>query len=89
MHCWRRPDCEFYRNGRWYAAARAAQHLQGKYAARTVAARVVTAEDFIDLVGTRSSFSGIAYAISCPGAPTVPCAQWLKQRLAAYRQALN
>ena len=84
-----KSNCEFYRNGSWYAATRAAQHLQDKYASRSVAARVTTAEDFIELVGTRSSFSGIAYAISCPGAATIPCAQWLKQRLAVYRQALN
>ena len=84
-----KSNCEFYRNGSWYTAARAAVHLRDKYAARIVAARVVTADDFIEVVATRSSFSGIAYAISCPGVATVPSSQWFKERLTAYRQALG
>ena len=84
-----KSDCEFYRNGSWYSAARAAAHLQDKYASRSVMARVASAEDFIELVGTRSSFSGLAYAISCPGVATVPSAQWFKERLAALRHALD
>ena len=80
-------SCQFYRNGTWYDATRAAAHLQEKYGAAASAARAASAEDFIERVGTRSSLSGVDYAISCPGAMTVPSAQWLRAKLAGYRLA--
>jgi len=55
--------CEFFRNGTWYDAQRAAAHLRSKYTALAVNAQIETAEDFIDKAASRSSTSGQDYLI--------------------------
>jgi Family of unknown function (DUF5329) len=77
--------CEFYRNGSWYDALRAEGHLRYKYQRLLARNLIRSAEDFIDRGATRSSISGRAYAIRCPGVDAVPAAQWLQERLAGYR----
>lgn len=79
--------CEFNRNGRWYGGKQAAAHLRDKYGSPFVLGHVDSAEDFIAKVATRSSFTGVEYAIRCNGMVTVSSALWLGDRLAAYRQA--
>jgi hypothetical protein len=78
-------DCEFYRNGSWYDASRAAAHLRMKYRSLLARGLIRSADDFIERGATRSSLSGLAYSIRCPGADVVPAAQWLRQLLARYR----
>ena len=54
-------DTVFIRNGKEHSSHRAAEHLRLKW--RKAGKRVHTAEDFIELCGTRSSISGKAYQI--------------------------
>jgi hypothetical protein len=60
--------CDFYRNGSWYDANRAERHLRFKYQSLRARNLIGTADDFIEKGATRSSVSGLVYAIRCPGA---------------------
>jgi hypothetical protein len=77
--------CEFYRNGTWYDASRAQEHLRYKYQQLVARNLVGSAEEFIDRAATKSSMSGKGYLIRCPGHDAVPSADWLKQELARER----
>jgi hypothetical protein len=77
--------CDFQRNGSWYTAKKAEQHLRRKYDYLRERDKVATAEQFIALAGTRSSMSGRAYSVRCPGKPVVESAAWLQGRLRALR----
>lgn len=79
--------CDFQRNGRWYPAKKAEAHLRRKYDYLRERDRVATAEQFIALAGTRSSMSGSAYRVRCPGRPVADSADWLQGRLRAMRTA--
>lgn len=79
--------CEFYRNGKWYDAVRAAAHLRDKYGNPFLFAHIARTEEFIDRVATRSTLSGADYAIHCKNAAIVPSSKWFLNRLAAYRIA--
>ena len=43
------------------------------------------AEAFIDQAASRSSFSGRAYRVACPGQPEVDAGTWFRARLASLR----
>jgi hypothetical protein len=77
--------CDFQRNGSWYPAQKAEQHLRRKYEYLRERDKVATAEQFIELAGARSSMSGSAYRVRCPGKPIVDSAAWLQGRLRALR----
>ena len=79
-------DCDFYRNGSWYAAKRAEAHLRAKYDYLVSGNLIGTTEEFIERGATRSSWSGRDYAIRCRGHETVPSSQWLLEQLARYRK---
>jgi len=79
--------CDFQRNGSWYPAKKAEQHLRRKYDYLRERDKVATAEQFIALAGTRSSMSGRAYSVRCPGKPVVDSAAWLQGRLRVLRGA--
>ena len=79
--------CEFYRNGKWYDAVQAAAHLREKYGNPFISAHLSSAEEFIDRVATRSTLSGVDYAIRCQNSAVVPSSNWFLSRLAAYRIA--
>ena len=81
-----RSGCEFQRNGSWYPAAKAQEHLRRKYDWLRERDKVGTAEQFIALAGTESSMSGRAYQVRCPGQAVVPSAQWLRARLLEMRK---
>lgn len=78
--------CEFQRNGNWYPAAKAREHLQRKYDWLRERDKVANAEQFIALAGTQSSMTGRAYQVRCPGHAVVPSAQWLRARLLEMRK---
>ena len=73
----------FIRNGSEYAAAKAAAHLRRKLAAAD--GRIRTAEAFIDLIGTRSSVTGVAYRVRLPDGREEESAVWLRQLLQEVR----
>lgn len=80
-------DCDFYRNGNWYDAKRAVEHLRLKYQALLARNLIHSADEFIDKGATRSSLSGSPYEIRCTGMAAVPAAQWLRGQLAQYRRS--
>lgn len=80
-----RSPCEFYRNGSWYPATKAASHLQMKLDYFERKGRLADADRFIADGASRSSMSGEAYQVRCPGEPVEPSATWLKRRLERLR----
>ncbi|HEY0506411.1 MAG TPA: DUF5329 domain-containing protein [Lysobacter sp.] len=82
-----RSGCQFQRNGTWYPAAEAQAHLRRKYEYLRKRDLVGSAEQFIERAGTRSSISGKAYAVRCPGQAALPSSQWLGARLSEIRHA--
>ena len=79
--------CDFQRNGSWYPSKKAEQHLRRKYDYLRERDKVATAEQFIAIAATRSSMSGRAYSVRCPGMPVVDSAAWLQARLREIRRA--
>jgi hypothetical protein len=79
--------CDFYRNGSWHDAQVAQAHLTDKYRWLAGHDRIRTAEDFIELAATRSTLSGAAYAVRCPGAAPVSSNSWLTELLQRLRDA--
>lgn len=77
--------CEFNRNGSWYDATQARAHLQRKYDYLLKKNLVDTAEQFIDRAASRSSFSGKAYRVRCPGRPEQDSATWFHAQLRRLR----
>ena len=80
-------SCRFQRNGRWYDAAAAQAHLQRKYDWARGRGMEGDAEAFIEQAASRSSFSGRAYRVACPGQPEVEAGDWFRKRLDAMRAA--
>lgn len=78
--------CRFQRNGSWYPAAQAEQHLRRKYEYLRKRDLAASAEQFIERGASRSSVSGQAYRVACPGQPEQDAAAWFAQRLAALRR---
>ena len=77
--------CEFNRNGSWYDAAQARAHLQRKYEYLLKKNLVDTPEQFIDRAASRSSFSGKAYRVRCPGRTEQDSATWFGAQLRRLR----
>ncbi|KAF1693213.1 DUF5329 family protein [Pseudoxanthomonas daejeonensis] len=78
-------SCRFQRNGRWYDAAAAQAHLQRKYDWARKRGMSGDAESFIAQAATRSSFSGRAYRVDCPGQAQAEAAPWFTAQLAELR----
>lgn len=79
--------CKFKRNGTWYDGAQAAAHLREKYRWMQRFGQISSAEDFVVKVATKSSASGIPYALRCPGQDDIESAAWLYRALTAFRRA--
>ena len=80
-------QCQFQRNGSWYGREEARAHLQRKYEYLLKRDQVDTAEQFIERAASRSSMSGKAYRVRCPGQPEVDAASWFGSRLKALRDS--
>lgn len=76
-------NCYFIRNGSEHNAADAADHLKLKYSKAKRHAK--TAEDFINNLASKSSFSGKAYTMRC-GSTEYTSQAWLSEQLANIRQ---
>jgi hypothetical protein len=76
--------CTFIRNGNAYSSAEAVAHINKKYA--YFKAEIDSAEKFIELSATRSTFSGKSYTIKCPGKDLLESRQWLLEELQAFRR---
>jgi len=77
--------CKFQRNGSWYQADKAVEHLQKKRNYLVKKGRIKTAEDFIELGASQSSMSGKPYRVACPDVPEVDSKVWLQTRLENIR----
>ena len=77
--------CEFQRNGTWHGRDEARKHLQRKYDYLLKRDLADTAEQFIERAASKSSISGRAYQVRCPGQPAQPAATWFKAKLDALR----
>lgn len=75
--------CTFTRNGADHDSAEAADHLRLKY--QRGRRYATSAENFIDRLASKSSWTGKAYTVSCDdGIET--SSNWLHRALAAYRR---
>jgi hypothetical protein len=75
--------CTFIRNGSEHDPAEAADHLRLKYSRG--ARYVSSAEQFIDRIASKSSWSGQPYTVNCDGS-TEPSGRWLHRALDDYRR---
>lgn len=78
-------SCEFQRNGTWHGRDEARKHLQRKYDYLLKKSLVDTAEQFIERAASKSSISGKAYQVRCPGQPAQPAATWFTAKLKTLR----
>ena len=81
----KQSNCEFSRNGSWYNAEKASDHLQRKYDYLLKQRLVTTTESFIDLAATKSSISGKPYQVRCGKTAPVSSSSWFKSQLNAVR----
>jgi len=81
-----KSGCEFYRNGSWHTATDARAHLVRKLAEVERRHPPKSADEFIEVVATRSSISGEPYRVRCPGVAPIASAVWFRQTLERSRQ---
>ena len=77
--------CQFNRNGSWYTASEAVDHLNKKYEYLQKKELVSSTEDFINRAATESSMSGKPYHVKCGTSTEVESGTWLKAALDKYR----
>jgi hypothetical protein len=81
----RQSNCQFSRNGTWYNAQNASEHLQRKYDYLLKKKLVTSTESFIELAATKSSMSGKAYQVRCGKAAPVSSQSWFTSKLRELR----
>ena len=79
--------CEVQRNGSWYGAKRAAEHLRRKYDYLLKKRLVPTTQAFIDRAGSVSSLTGRPYQVRCPGKDVVESKAWFQHQLDRLRKS--
>ncbi|MEQ9364627.1 MAG: DUF5329 family protein [Leptospirales bacterium] len=75
----------FVRNGSEHSAEAAAAHMRLKLS--RAGSVIKTAENFIQYIATKSSFTGVAYRIKFPDGREYKSADWLRARLAEIERA--
>lgn len=78
-------NCTFSRNGSWYSADEAVDHLTTKYNYIVRKGWLDTTEHFIERAATKSSISGKPYLVKCAEVQS-NSADWFNQALAEYRK---
>ncbi len=79
--------CQFNRNGTWHPAAEAKSHMLTKLHYIENRTTLVSTEQFIELAGSKSSFSGKPYLVQCGNSAAQPSAVWLTTQLHLLRAA--
>ena len=82
-----RSGCQFSRNGTWYDAQKAREHLEEKYTYLQKRDLVPNAQAFIERAASTSSMTGKPYEVRCGTAQPVPSGRWLGEELQRYRAA--
>ncbi|WP_444911514.1 DUF5329 family protein [Microbulbifer sp. PAAF003] len=77
-------ECTFIRNDSKHTSQEAAEHMEKKY--KYFSNKIDSAEDFIRLSATKSTFSGKPYHIQCADKPKEESQRWLLNELARYRE---
>ena len=75
--------CDFVRNGKTHTADEAVGHLQMK--AKRGKRYYDTADEFIDRIASKSSWTGKPYMIQCADKPAATAADWFTNVLSKYR----
>ena len=78
--------CEFNRNGAWHDSKKAQEHLRDKFKYMSARNLIITTEDFIEKVATKSSFTGRSYQVRCGDGVIMSSNQWLRAELARFRK---
>ena len=78
-------DCTFIRNGKEYAGDDARDHLAMKR--RRGKRHFDSADDFIERIASKSSWSGKLYQIRCDDTPAEPSGDWFRKALAEFRSS--
>lgn len=79
-------ECQFNRNGSWYAPKQAVDHLRKKYNYLLKRDGVATAEAFVKNAGSQSSMSGKPYEVRCGTHAAVASSSWFLAELARFRK---
>jgi len=75
---------KFIRNGAEYDGKKAAEHLRMKL--EKAGGKVKTAEDFIQLIASKSYMTGKPYMIKIPDDKTVESEKFLREKLEAFNK---
>ena len=78
---------QFNRNGTWYSAAAARDHLLRKLEYLEDKTTIQSTEQFVELAATKSSISGKPYLVRCGSAAPVESRAWLIGQLGIIRAA--
>lgn len=81
--------CEFNRNGTWYNAADAVNHIKKKYNHLVEKTILTSTESFIEKAASESSMSGKPYQVKCANKEIVPSASWFNAELKKYRSNIH
>ena len=76
--------CQFHRNGEWYPAGKARDHLRRKYGYLVRKDLIRTTEHFVERAAKESSRSGQPYRVRCGDRETASAA-WLTEELHRFR----
>jgi len=82
-------SCQFNRNGTWYTASEAADHINTKYQNLLKRDLIKTTEDFIDRAASKSSMSGKPYLVKCNSSDSIESSIWFSTELNKYRHKAN
>lgn len=88
LHYIENSSCLFRRNGDWYGAREAANHIRSKYRYLVDRGKIESTEDFIDKSASRSSISGRLYLVRC-ATRQIASSQWLEEELDRFRTAMD
>lgn len=78
-------ECTFVRNGMEYAAGDASDHLAMKR--RRGKRYYESADEFIENIASKSSWSGKPYQIRCDDEAAVPAGEWFGRVLTEFRDS--
>ncbi|RZA36315.1 MAG: hypothetical protein EOP92_06050 [Lysobacteraceae bacterium] len=79
-------NCQFERNGSWHSALDARKHLLRKLEyIENRRDTLASAEQFIDVAASKSSFSGKPYRVKCGSAAPMSSRDWLNRELKGLR----
>ena len=81
--------CRFYRNGDWHSASEARLHLQHKLDYLQDRLTLGSAEQFIELAASKSSWSGTPYQFQCGTAEALNSETWMRQQLQSIRSGAD